>query len=52
MPVGWALTGESGQPSAEGQLLKLEWVFAAWPYPDIGTREHLARVTCLPEVKI
>uniref|UniRef100_A0A8C2VD15 Homeobox protein SEBOX n=1 Tax=Chinchilla lanigera TaxID=34839 RepID=A0A8C2VD15_CHILA len=35
-----------------GQLLELERVFAAWPYPDIGTREHLARVTCLPEAKI
>ena len=27
-------------------------MFAARPYPDIGTREHLARVTCLPEAKI
>ncbi|KAM5215697.1 homeobox protein SEBOX [Hipposideros larvatus] len=35
-----------------GQLLELERVFAARPYPDIGTREHLARVTCLPEAKI
>lgn len=37
---------------SRGQLLELERVFAAWPYPDIGTREHLARVTCLPEDKI
>ncbi|XP_066111462.1 homeobox protein SEBOX [Saccopteryx bilineata] len=35
-----------------GQLLELERVFAARPYPDIGTREHLAWVTCLPEAKI
>ncbi|XP_066222371.1 homeobox protein SEBOX [Saccopteryx leptura] len=35
-----------------GQLLELERVFAARPYSDIGTREHLARVTCLPEAKI
>ncbi|XP_023575721.1 homeobox protein SEBOX isoform X1 [Octodon degus] len=35
-----------------GQLLELERVFATWPYPDINTREHLARVTCLPEAKI
>lgn len=27
-------------------------MFAARPYPDIGTREHLARVTSLPEAKI
>ncbi|XP_014717596.3 homeobox protein SEBOX [Equus asinus] len=37
---------------SRGQLLELERVFAAWPYPDIGTREHLAQVTCLPEAKI
>lgn len=37
---------------SKGQLLELERVFAARPYPDIGTREHLARVTCLPEAKI
>ncbi|XP_059938787.1 homeobox protein SEBOX [Mesoplodon densirostris] len=37
---------------SRGQLLELERVFAARPYPDIGTREHLARVTCLPEAKI
>ncbi|EQB78382.1 homeobox protein SEBOX [Camelus ferus] len=30
----------------------MERVFAARPYPDIGTREHLAQVTCLPEAKI
>uniref|UniRef100_A0A8D2DUS3 Homeobox protein SEBOX n=1 Tax=Sciurus vulgaris TaxID=55149 RepID=A0A8D2DUS3_SCIVU len=35
-----------------GQLLELERVFAARPYPDIGTREQLARVTHLPEAKI
>ncbi|KAM6174602.1 LOW QUALITY PROTEIN: homeobox protein SEBOX [Erethizon dorsatum] len=35
-----------------GQLLELERVFAAWPYPDISTREYLARITCLPEAKI
>ncbi|KAK1331398.1 hypothetical protein QTO34_009352 [Cnephaeus nilssonii] len=37
---------------SRGQLLELERVFAARPYPDIGTREHLAQVTCLPEAKI
>ncbi|XP_062965236.1 homeobox protein SEBOX [Cynocephalus volans] len=37
---------------SRGQLLELERVFAAWPYPDIGTREHLAQVTSLPEAKI
>ncbi|XP_023386141.1 homeobox protein SEBOX [Pteropus vampyrus] len=37
---------------SKGQLLELERVFAARPYPDIGTREDLARVTCLPEAKI
>ncbi|XP_051014021.1 homeobox protein SEBOX [Acomys russatus] len=35
-----------------GQLLELERVFAARPYPDIGTREYLAQVTHLPEAKI
>lgn len=35
-----------------GQLLELERVFAARPYPDISTREHLAQVTHLPEAKI
>ncbi|XP_052053484.1 homeobox protein SEBOX isoform X2 [Apodemus sylvaticus] len=35
-----------------GQLLELERVFAARPYPDIRTREHLAQVTHLPEAKI
>ncbi|KAM5273467.1 homeobox protein SEBOX [Ctenodactylus gundi] len=35
-----------------GQLLELERVFAAQPYPDIGTREYLAQVTQLPEAKI
>ncbi|XP_054429172.1 homeobox protein SEBOX isoform X1 [Pteronotus mesoamericanus] len=37
---------------SRGQLLELERVFAALPYPDIGTREDLARVICLPEAKI
>ncbi|XP_058532427.1 homeobox protein SEBOX [Ochotona princeps] len=37
---------------SRGQLLELERVFAAWPYPDISTREHLAQVTHLPEAKI
>uniref|UniRef100_F7ISN3 SEBOX homeobox n=1 Tax=Callithrix jacchus TaxID=9483 RepID=F7ISN3_CALJA len=37
---------------SKGQLLELERVFAAWPYPDISTCEHLARVTHLPEAKI
>ncbi|XP_014954019.2 homeobox protein SEBOX isoform X2 [Ovis aries] len=37
---------------SRGQLLELERVFAARPYPDISTREHLARVTSLPEAKI
>jgi hypothetical protein len=35
-----------------GQLVELERVFAARPYPDISTREHLAQVTHLPEAKI
>ncbi|XP_021034014.1 homeobox protein SEBOX [Mus caroli] len=35
-----------------GQLLELERAFAARPYPDISTREHLAQVTHLPEAKI
>ncbi|XP_057629275.1 homeobox protein SEBOX [Chionomys nivalis] len=35
-----------------GQLLELERVFAARPYPDISTREYLAQVTHLPEAKI
>lgn len=35
-----------------GQLLELERVFAARPYPDISTREQLAQVTHLPEAKI
>lgn len=33
-------------------MLELERVFAARPYPDISTREHLAQVTDLPEAKI
>uniref|UniRef100_A0A8C9I9E3 SEBOX homeobox n=1 Tax=Piliocolobus tephrosceles TaxID=591936 RepID=A0A8C9I9E3_9PRIM len=37
---------------SKGQLLELERVFAAWPYPDISTHEHLAQVTRLPEAKI
>ncbi|XP_055982485.1 homeobox protein SEBOX [Sorex fumeus] len=37
---------------SQGQLLELEQAFAVRPYPDIGTREHLAQVTCLPEAKI
>ncbi|KAL2765453.1 homeobox protein SEBOX [Daubentonia madagascariensis] len=37
---------------SRGQLLELERAFAARPYPDIGTREHLAQVTRLPEAKI
>lgn len=37
---------------SKGQLLELERAFAAWPYPDISTREHLAQVTRLPEAKI
>ncbi|XP_063002844.1 homeobox protein SEBOX [Elgaria multicarinata webbii] len=35
-----------------GQLSELERVFAALPYPDIGTRELLAERTQLPEAKI
>ncbi|KAK2493758.1 hypothetical protein MC885_013476 [Smutsia gigantea] len=53
MPVGWISTGEDGRTTfSRGQLLELDWVFAAWPYPNVGTREHLAQVTCLPEAKI
>uniref|UniRef100_A0A667H195 SEBOX homeobox n=1 Tax=Lynx canadensis TaxID=61383 RepID=A0A667H195_LYNCA len=52
MPVGWVPTGGKRTTFSRGQLLELERVFAARPYPDIGTREHLARVTCLPEAKI
>ncbi|XP_011796168.1 PREDICTED: homeobox protein SEBOX [Colobus angolensis palliatus] len=37
---------------SKGQLLELERAFAAWPYPDISTHEHLAQVTRLPEAKI
>uniref|UniRef100_A0A5F9CV31 Homeobox protein SEBOX n=1 Tax=Oryctolagus cuniculus TaxID=9986 RepID=A0A5F9CV31_RABIT len=60
-PVEMPLTGRAsglGPPRrkrttfSRGQLLELERVFAAWPYPDISTREHLARVTHLPEAKI
>ncbi|XP_053518729.1 homeobox protein SEBOX isoform X3 [Artibeus jamaicensis] len=60
-PVDASLTGHASglglhrrrrTTFSRGQLLELERVFAARPYPDIGTREHLARVTCLPEAKI
>uniref|UniRef100_A0A8C8S659 SEBOX homeobox n=1 Tax=Pelusios castaneus TaxID=367368 RepID=A0A8C8S659_9SAUR len=37
---------------SRGQLGELERVFAALPYPDIGTRERLAERTQLPEAKI
>ncbi|EAW51081.1 hCG1642239 [Homo sapiens] len=37
---------------SKGQLLELERAFAAWPYPNISTHEHLAWVTCLPEAKV
>ncbi|KAJ7309026.1 hypothetical protein JRQ81_008313 [Phrynocephalus forsythii] len=37
---------------SRSQLSELERVFAALPYPDIGTRERLARLTQLPEAKI
>ncbi|XP_060115383.1 homeobox protein SEBOX [Heteronotia binoei] len=37
---------------SRGQLSQLERVFAALPYPDIGTRERLAELTQLPEAKI
>ncbi|XP_067422059.1 homeobox protein SEBOX [Emydura macquarii macquarii] len=37
---------------SRGQLSELERVFAALPYPDIGTRERLAERTQLPEAKI
>ncbi|KAM9597421.1 LOW QUALITY PROTEIN: homeobox protein SEBOX [Trichechus inunguis] len=37
---------------SRGQLLELQRVFAALPYPDISTHERLAQVTRLPEGKI
>ncbi|KAM6315508.1 homeobox protein SEBOX [Podargus strigoides] len=37
---------------SRGQLSELERAFAAVPYPDIATREHLAKLTQLPEAKI
>ncbi|KAM9208886.1 LOW QUALITY PROTEIN: homeobox protein SEBOX [Dugong dugon] len=37
---------------SRGQLLELQRVFAALPYPDISTHERLAWVTHLPEGKI
>ncbi|XP_074745882.1 homeobox protein SEBOX [Strix uralensis] len=37
---------------SRGQLSELERAFAAVPYPDIATREHLAELTQLPEAKI
>ncbi|XP_037349097.1 homeobox protein SEBOX [Talpa occidentalis] len=38
-------------PFSSRKLLELEGVFAAWSYPDTGTCEHLAQVTCLPQAK-
>ncbi|XP_073525402.1 homeobox protein SEBOX [Phyllobates terribilis] len=34
------------------QQVELESVFEVIPYPDISTREHLAKIICLPESKV